>query len=117
MKSPVAGTTATDTARLSSLAATAARKTSFQYDDAADVYYYETRGWNPSSAGFSGLIVTGAAELCEKAGYPTLARYVKSELLNGDLLNTLDKDKLTHVMGEADALRFLAEKSRLEHFE
>jgi hypothetical protein len=56
--------------------------TSFQYDDASDTYYYETRGWSRAT-GVDALGVADLVQTLQKAGFPHEASYCERNLRNG----------------------------------
>ena len=56
--------------------------TSFQYDDASDTYYYETRGWSRAT-GVGALGISYLAQALQKAAFPTVASYCTQNLQDG----------------------------------
>eukprot|EP01083_Nonionella_stella_P017358 48548_1 len=66
-------------------------KTSFQYDDAATPYYYETRSWK---AGIKGMDISNLKNWLKYVKLPEIAKLFDQELIDGERISLVNENSL-----------------------
>eukprot|EP01136_Pigoraptor_vietnamica_P045007 Opistho-1_new@22454 len=83
-------------------------KTSFQFDEAADTYYYETRSW---SRGIKGMAVTQLMSWLRTNGYSDkLVRSIERDAIDGKTFAGLTVAQMTNLGATAEEAKVLREK-------